>query len=58
MLMAADMLKSLSKMEDEENYKRDNDDYDFGEVLKFYADDPENEMSSIYAPKRNPSFDN
>lgn len=53
MLAAEDMLKSLSKMEEEENYKLDNDDYDFGEVLKFYADGFEYEVKCADGQKRN-----
>ncbi len=39
MLAAKDLLDSLDKLETEENYKCANDDFDFGEVLKFYAGD-------------------
>lgn len=39
MLAAKDLLDSLDKMENEENYKCANDDFDFGEVLKFYVGD-------------------
>lgn len=34
MLNAKNLLKSLSGVEDEQNLKYENDDYDFGEVLK------------------------
>lgn len=37
MLAAKDLLHSLDQMEQEKNYKCENDDFDFGEVLKFYA---------------------
>lgn len=36
MLAAERLLKSLSKIEDDEDAKYENNDYDFGEVLKLY----------------------
>ena len=36
MLAAKDLLEALSQTEDEENSKYENDDHNFGEVLKLY----------------------
>lgn len=38
MLTAKNLLDSLSNVKDEEIFKYENDDYDFGEVLKLYEE--------------------
>ena len=37
MLAAKGLLEALSRTEDEENSKYENDDHDFGEVLIYYS---------------------
>lgn len=58
MLAAKNLLESLSKIEDEENSKYENDDKDFGEVLKLYKDTEYNqEVRYSDGKKREISFD-
>lgn len=57
MLLADDMLKSLSEMEKSGNYKRDNDDFNFGEVLKFYSDGSVDKSKYVNEQHKNYSSD-
>lgn len=58
MLAAKELLESLSKIEDDENSKYENDDHDFGEVLKLYEETAHNqEVRYSDGEKRNISFD-
>lgn len=58
MLAAKDFLESLSKIEDNEDSKFENDDHDFGEVLKLYEGTVHNqEVRYSDGKKRNISFD-
>ena len=56
-LLADDMLKSLSEMEKSGNYKRDNDDFNFGEVLKFYSDGSVDKSKYVNEQHKNYSSD-
>lgn len=58
MLAAKNLLDALSRTEDEENSKYENDDKDFGEVLKLYKDTEYNqEVRYSDGKKRKISFD-
>lgn len=58
MLAANNLLEALSKTGDEENSKYENDDHDFGEVLKLYEGTAHNqEVRYSDGKKRNISFD-
>lgn len=58
MLAAKGLLDALSRTEDEENSKYENDDYDFGEVLKLFEGTEHNqEVRYSDGEKRNISFD-
>lgn len=57
MLAAKDLLESLSNVEDEEISKYENDDYDFGEVLKLYEGTTYNQKIRYSDTKKETSFD-
>ena len=58
MLAAKELLEALSKIEEDEDSKYENDDYDFGEVLKLYEGTTHNqEVRYSDGKKRDTSFD-
>lgn len=58
MLAAKELLEALSKIEEDEDSKYENDDYDFGEVLKLYEGTAHNqEVRYSDGKKRDTSFD-